>query len=170
MSQLRLIHTILLESQSLVSFFYNFSVTQSKRAGVIFPVGRIKRTLREGRYAKLIGRGAPVYMAAVFQYLVEEVLISAGDLARDHKRRRINPRHITLTVRNDVELDGLWKNVTISEGGVLPFIHQELKKRKSTRTSSQKTSQKNSQKASQTGSQKASQMGSQEARKESDEF
>jgi histone H2A len=50
--------------------------TQSRtaRAGLSFPVGRIDRYLRKGRYAKRIGQGAPVYLAAVLEYLAAEVL------------------------------------------------------------------------------------------------
>merc|ERR1711963_645260 len=43
--------------------------SRSSRAGLQFPVGRIHRLLRKGNYAKRVGAGAPVYMAAVMEYL-----------------------------------------------------------------------------------------------------
>jgi histone H2A len=49
------------------------SVTRSTRAGLQFPVGRIGRYLKKGRYAQRIGTGAPVYLAAVLEYLAAEV-------------------------------------------------------------------------------------------------
>jgi histone H2A len=49
------------------------SVTKSTRAGLQFPVGRIGRYLKKGRYAQRIGTGAPVYLAAVLEYLAAEV-------------------------------------------------------------------------------------------------
>lgn len=48
-------------------------VTRSVRAGLQFPVGRIGRYLKKGRYAQRVGTGAPVYLAAVLEYLAAEV-------------------------------------------------------------------------------------------------
>jgi histone H2A len=100
--------------------------TKSARAGVQFPVGRIARYMRHGGYAKRIGAGAPVYVAAVLEYLCAELLELAGNAARDNKKQRIIPRHIQLAVRNDEELNVLMKGVTIAAGGVLPNIHAVL--------------------------------------------
>ncbi|PNX68047.1 histone H2A, partial [Trifolium pratense] len=41
--------------------------------GLQFPVGRIGRYLKKGRYAQRVGTGAPVYLAAVLEYLAAEV-------------------------------------------------------------------------------------------------
>jgi len=102
------------------------SVSRSTRAGLQFPVGRIARFLRKGRYAARIGGGAPVYLAAVLEYLSAEILELAGNAARDNKRQRIIPRHLQLAIRNDEELNKLLGNVTIASGGVLPQIHAVL--------------------------------------------
>lgn len=50
-------------------------VTKSSRAGLQFPVGRIGRFLKAGRYAQRIGAGAPIYLAAVLEYLAAEVVL-----------------------------------------------------------------------------------------------
>ena len=73
-----------------------------------------------------MGAGAPVYLAAILEYLCAEILELAGNAARDNKKSRIVPRHITLAVKNDEELNKLLGNVTISSGGVLPNIHAVL--------------------------------------------
>merc|ERR1712216_496542 len=101
-------------------------VSRSTRAGLQFPVGRVARHLRQGRHAARVGAGAPVYLAAVLEYLAAEVLELAGNAARDNRRSRIVPRHIQPAVRNDDELARLMARTTIAAGGVLPNIHQEL--------------------------------------------
>lgn len=70
--------------------------SRSSRAGLQFPVGRLHRLLRKGyflviefvftyvrlyivifigNYAERVGAGAPVYLAAVLEYLAAEVCI-----------------------------------------------------------------------------------------------
>ena len=102
------------------------ATSRSAKAGLQFPVGRIARYLRQGRYAARVGSGAPVYLAAVMEYLAAEILELAGNAARDNKRSRIIPRHLQLAVRNDEELNKLLGGVTIAAGGVLPNIHAVL--------------------------------------------
>lgn len=99
------------------------SKTRSSRAGLQFPVGRIHRFLRRGNYAERVGAAAPVYLAAVLEYLSAEF---AGNAARDNKKSRIIPRHLQLAVRNDEELNKLLAGVTIAQGGVLPNIQAVL--------------------------------------------
>jgi histone H2A len=100
--------------------------SRSSRAGLQFPVGRLHRFLKKGNYAERIGAGAPVYFAAVLEYLTAEILELAGNAARDNKKTRIIPRHLQLAVRNDEELNKLLSGVTIAQGGVLPNIQTVL--------------------------------------------
>ena len=102
------------------------SQSRSSKAGLQFPVGRMGRYLKKGKYATRVGAGAPVYLAAILEYLTAEILELAGNAARDNKKTRINPRHIQLAVRNDEELNKLFGGVTIAQGGVLPNIHSVL--------------------------------------------
>ena len=75
--------------------------SRSSRAGLQFPVGRIHRMLRKGNYAERVGAGAPVYLAAVMEYLAAEILELAGNAARDNKKTRIIPRHLQLAIRDE---------------------------------------------------------------------
>lgn len=104
--------------------------TRSSKAGIVFPVSRIHRYLKRDCIKRRIRAGAPVYLSAVLEYLCAEVLELAGNAARDNKRRVISPRHVLLAVANDDELNRLLKGVTISQGGVLPHIHEVLLHRK----------------------------------------
>ena len=131
------------------------ATSRSAKAGLQFPVGRVARYLRKARVAARVGAGAPVYLAAVLEYLAAEILELAGNAARDNKKTRIIPRHIQLAVRNDEELNKvsprplfgppraptltpvnpfppqLLGGVTIAAGGVLPNIHAVLLPKKS---------------------------------------
>lgn len=51
------------------------AVSKSIRAGLQFPVGRVARFLKKGRYAQRYGAGAPIYLAAVLEYLAAEVCL-----------------------------------------------------------------------------------------------
>jgi histone H2A len=102
------------------------ATSRSAKAGLQFPVGRVARHMKNARVASRIGAGAPVYLAAVLEYLTAEILELAGNAARDNKKTRIVPRHLQLAVRNDEELNKLLAGVTIASGGVLPNIHAVL--------------------------------------------
>jgi len=100
--------------------------SRSQKAGLTFPVGRLHKHLKEGQFAQRIGVGAPVYLAAVLEYLTAEILELAGNASRDNKKMRIIPRHVMLAIRNDEELNKLLRDVHITAGGVIPNIHSNL--------------------------------------------
>ncbi|GAA6060063.1 hypothetical protein JCM10212_003024 [Sporobolomyces blumeae] len=117
-------------------------VSSSIKAGLQFPVARIRRELKKGHTGTRVGPGAAVYMAAVLEYLVAEVLELAGNAATDNRKKRIIPRYILLAVKHDEELNRLLGHVTISQGGVLPGIHRELLPKTATGESSKKKKKK----------------------------
>ena len=84
--------------------------SRSSRAGLQFPVDRIHRLLRKGNYAEHVGAGAPVYLAAVMEYLTAEVLEWAGNAALYNQETRIIPHHLQLAISNDEELNKLLNN------------------------------------------------------------
>jgi histone H2A len=106
------------------------STSRSAKAGLNFPVGRIARLLKKGRYAQRVGAGASVYMAAVLEYLTAEVLELSGNAAKSYKKSRIIPRMVFLAVKEDNELEKLLSNTTIHTGGVKEHIESFLVKKK----------------------------------------
>ena len=125
--------------------------SRSSRAGLQFPVGRMHRLLKKGHYAERVGAGAPVYLAAVLEYLSAEILELAGNAARDNKKTIIIPRHLQLAIINDEELNKLLSGVTIAQGGVLPNIQAILVPKKSTEAPASSTQGKSSQPKSTAG-------------------
>ncbi|TKR81725.1 hypothetical protein L596_015551 [Steinernema carpocapsae] len=90
-------------------------LSKSTRAGLVFSVARLQSRLKKDRYSERIGVGAAVFMTALVEYMVAEVL----EL----------PRHILLAVRSDEELSKILGQVTIAQGGVVPFVHSVLEKK-----------------------------------------
>ena len=86
--------SVIVKIETNLNSFQGKAKSRSSRAGLQFPVGRIHRLLRKGNYAERVGAGAPVYLAAVMEYLAAEVLELAGNAARDNKKTRIIPRYV----------------------------------------------------------------------------
>ena len=102
-------------------------VSKSWRAGLQFPVSRFKTILQKHAPRGFrIGEGAPVYLAAVMEYLTAEMLELGGNAARDNRKSNINPRHLQLASMNDEELSKMLGKHHIVGGGVLPNIHAVL--------------------------------------------
>lgn len=114
--------------------------SRSAKAGLQFPVGRVARYLRNMRVAKRIGAGAPVYLAAVLEYLAADILELAGNATKDFKKKRITPRFLSLAIKGDEELDALVgkSHTIIPQGGRIPHIERALLPRTKTRTMGKK--------------------------------
>jgi hypothetical protein len=68
----------------------------------------ISRNLRRRRDGVSgVGHLAPIYLAAVLEYVASEILDLAGNAARDNENQRITPLHVQLAIRNDPELNRL---------------------------------------------------------------
>ena len=55
------------------------AVSMSSRCDLVFPAGRMCRRLKQGRYSMMTGKGGGVYMAAVLEYVTQEILELAGN-------------------------------------------------------------------------------------------
>ncbi len=101
---------------------------KSDMAGLQFGVARVHRFMKQNRYCDRIGGGAPVTMAAALQYICSELIELAGGIAIDDKKQRIQPRHIMLAIRNDLELNKLvgGNNADFMNTGRAPNIAKEI--------------------------------------------
>jgi histone H2A len=99
--------------------------SKSFMAGLQFSVPRVEKLMMKHSIAERKSATSSVYLAAVVEYLVAEILELAGNAARDSKRVRITPRHIMMAIRNDSELSNLSKDM-ILPGGIIPGIMPQL--------------------------------------------
>lgn len=100
--------------------------SRAMRSGLKLPIGRIHRYLRNGNFARRIGGGAPIYLAAVVEYLVIELIDAAATYALENKKKRITTRFLNFAIRNDNEMGQLLSKVHISNGGVFPYVNPVL--------------------------------------------
>ncbi len=92
---------------------------KQQRAGINFPVGRVRSHMRRVMPGYRLSEGVAVYMAAILEYLVTELLdISSAEAASAHKRR-ITPRHIKVALQSDNELAALFGKATLANAGGL---------------------------------------------------
>ena len=92
-------------------------VTGAVKAGTVFAPARFTRHLRAKRLAERVSALAGVFMAGALEYVVEELLASAGDYCKENNKKTIKPQHIQLAISNDDELMKMCHQIHIAEGG-----------------------------------------------------
>ena len=100
------------------------------RAGVKFPINKLAKFAKSGKFAERIGQGTPVYMAGVLEYLAFEILELASNKAAEDKMKTIMPRHLMLAIRSDVEFNRFLKGADFKETGRQPVIFAEKSNKK----------------------------------------
>ncbi|CAG9335571.1 unnamed protein product [Blepharisma stoltei] len=80
-----------------------------------FSAQSVSKIMKKFKITKRIGSGAPVYLAAVLEFLASEMLELAGNAAKDYKKSRIVPKHIQFAIRKNKELSKLIMNKSIEE-------------------------------------------------------
>lgn len=81
------------------------------KARLVLPVSRAEANLRAqleelGEYR--VNYGAPVYLAAVLEYLAAEILEIAGDNALDEDSQVVSEQNIKEAIKNDEDLNELF--------------------------------------------------------------
>ena len=110
--------------------------SRSNKSGLIFSVSTAEHLIRrfnEGAHTDggmgspkwqllRVGKNAPVYLAAVLEYLAAEILELGGNVSRENKKTNNNNRHVELGIKNDEELNKLFSGISFN--GVVPYIHR----------------------------------------------
>ncbi|KAM5290168.1 uncharacterized protein AAES06_006915 [Glossophaga mutica] len=89
--------------------------TRTARAELLFSVSHLERLLREGHYAQHLTSSAPVFLAAIVQYLTATVLQLAGNEAQRSGCRRITPQLVDMAIHNNALLSVFFGSTTISQ-------------------------------------------------------
>ena len=97
-------------------------VKKEKRAGISFPVTRIKRYMTKMRANKTVRDTAAVFLSAVLEYLCAEVTDLAGNMALDDNKKTFNQKHLFKALESDHQLTKVF-NGLIHEGGVKQTVN-----------------------------------------------
>ena len=92
------------------------SKSRSAKAGLKLSVSRVHANIKNEHIIERIGMGAPVFMAAVLEYVASEVITLASEHTTEAKRKRIMPEDISKAIRCDGELHKLMEGFCIFTG------------------------------------------------------
>lgn len=95
------------------------SAGKSEKAGLLLPVARVNRAIKKRSGVGRVGASAPVFLTAVLEDIVKEVVEHAGDLASKANRKRISPVDITSSIRGDPQLARLFAGVAVFSGDAI---------------------------------------------------
>jgi histone H2A len=98
---------------------------RSLRAGLLFPTTRCESLMMEACIAPRKSGTAAVFLAAVLEFIVTEILREAGDTTLASRKVRITPRHIKLTVLASENFTELFHGVVLA-GGVSLGVNEAL--------------------------------------------
>ena len=124
-----LLSCCMIEGDKACDAFSNESKgSKHSRANIIFPPSLVGKFLRNN-FNFSVAILAPVYLAAVLEFITFDILDISVKNSKESKHNRITVRDMELTVRNDIELNTLFKkyNISFLGGGVVPFIHNSFK-------------------------------------------
>lgn len=75
----------------------------------------MEHLLREIHHSQPISSTAPIFLAAVIEYLTAKVLELANREAQNRGQRRITPQIVDMAIHNNSLLSALFQNATISQ-------------------------------------------------------
>ena len=92
--------------------------SRSAKAGLTWPVSRTHKKVVAARTGGVnrVSATAPVYIAAITEYFMAEVLELAGNLCKEHGNKRITPSDILHALRSDKEMNKATKGLSVLVG------------------------------------------------------
>ncbi len=96
--------------------YWSHHHSRSSKAGLTQSVSRVHRELRVSGAIDRIGMGAPVFMTAVLEDVVTEIVSLASERTTKNKRKRIMPEDISQVIRSDTELHKLLEGFRMFSG------------------------------------------------------
>ncbi len=92
--------------------------SKSSKAGLIFPVSRVKERIKNTSSVEglRVGEKTAVFLTGVLEFLTRALVREAGRVAIKHKHKRITPRDIKLAVLDDKSLQEITKGAFIPGG------------------------------------------------------
>lgn len=104
------------------------AVSKSEKAGLIWPISKVHRrcvAARSGQ-VKRTSVSAPVYISAVAEFAVGEILALACQITQNDKRKRITAKDVLQAVRADREINKMTRGLRVLVGDRLRDVSLEL--------------------------------------------
>ena len=108
-------------------------ITLSSRAELKLPVGRIRRKIIDEKYASRVSLSAALAVAAVTEYLMQEIIENSSYQCVQKGVKRILPRHIMLGIQNDDDLKTAFVEMVFSGAGAMVNRRAQLFAKKSSK-------------------------------------
>ena len=86
----------------------------NERANLTVSIARCKNLLKSARVADRYSKTSAVYLAAVLEYILQELLELAGNGARGNKKVRISHSYLRGAIADDSELKNVFKDAITS--------------------------------------------------------
>jgi histone H2A len=98
------------------------TISKTQKSGVTFPAARINKYIKNNSNIKRVGGSSSIYMTAVIEYVVSEIIDSAGKNTLMNNRKTINIDDIIQAVRTDPDLSVLFASNCVCTGNKLDKI------------------------------------------------
>lgn len=98
--------------------------SNATKAGLIMPVGRIKRQMRSFSNMDRVSISGAIAIAGTMQYLIEELCELSAAVALDTNAKRVTPRIIQKVIHDDAELSDLLRTSVVVGGGHALYLNK----------------------------------------------